>query len=110
MNFWENGTRGGNDGHGRAGNYNSGNFYGNDSGARGYGGDSMQDDIAARLSRYSGKSEEQLMQELRESVQRMKADGTFDPASIDNLYNTAYPLLNEAQRQRMRYIIDMLKG
>ena len=67
-------------------------------------------DIYERYASYGGKSEDELTRELREKVARMKAEGTFDPAALENLYNTAYPFLNEAQRQRMRGIIDMLNG
>lgn len=66
-------------------------------------------DIADRLGSFGNKSEEQLMSELIAAVNRMKSDGSFDPASLDRLYATAYPFLSESQRARMRGIIDMLK-
>ena len=100
MNFWENaggrdasnGCAGGaqNDGRAQAG----GNF-----------GAGMED----KLSSYLGKSEEQLMSELSSAVDKMKADGTFDPSALERVYNAAYPFLSDAQRERMRAIIDMLK-
>lgn len=100
MNFWENaggrdasnGCAGGaqNDGRAQAG----GNF-----------GAGMED----KLSSYLGKSEEQLMSELTTAVSRMKAEGTFDAASLDRAYAAAYPFLSDAQRERMRALIDMLK-
>lgn len=43
-------------------------------------------------------------------ARRMKAQGTFDAQSLENLYNNAYPMLNDEQRRRMRSIIDMLKA
>ena len=43
-------------------------------------------------------------------IQRMKKDGTFDKAALENMYNTASPYLNEMQRQRMRQLINMLVG
>lgn len=62
-----------------------------------------------KLASFAQKSEEELTAQLLESAKRMKAQGSFDPQSLENLYNTAYPMLNDVQRQRMRIIIDMLK-
>lgn len=67
-------------------------------------------DFAEKLSGLSGKSEGELYGELNGIVKRMKSEGTFDPAALENVYNTAYPFLNDAQRRRMRNIIDMLRG
>lgn len=87
MNFWENG--GGDRGNARQGDFESA--------------------VKSKLNEYGNKSEEQLMNELLSSVRKMKADGTFDPSALENLFNTAYLFLNDAQRERMRAIIDMLK-
>lgn len=62
------------------------------------------------FSKYQGKSEDQLMSELSSLVAKMKADGTFDVDSLERLYRTASPMLAPAQRERMRAIIDTLKG
>ena len=62
------------------------------------------------FSKYQGKSEDQLMSELSSLVAKMKADGTFDVDSLERLYRTASPMLALAQRERMRAIIDALKG
>ncbi len=101
MNFWErndteagNGRYGGRDGENGANRKNSG----------GYDEQAMRD----KYDEYSSKSEDQLMSELSAMVARMKNEGTFDPSAIENLYNTASPFLNEAQRQRMKQIVDML--
>lgn len=67
-------------------------------------------DVKEKFDRYSSKSEDQLMSELSATVARMKKDGSFDAAAMENLYNTAAPFLNEEQKQRMRSIIDMFKG
>lgn len=63
-----------------------------------------------KFATYSQKSEEELMSQLADVAKRMKAQGTFDPQSLENLYNTAYPMLNDEQRRRMRGIIDMLEA
>ncbi len=80
---------------------------------------SKKDDINAtcseqsvrdRMAQYEGKSEDELMRELMSMAARMKNDGTFDAAAMENLFATASPFLNDEQRRRMRSIIDMLKG
>ena len=68
------------------------------------------DDAMSAYARFQGKSEQELMGELTSLVSRMKADGSFDVESLDKLYDTASPMLNDQQKTRMRAIIDMLKG
>ena len=87
------------------------NFWesGNGETSYGYGGRG-QDDFQRKFEEYSAKSEDQLMQELLTTVNRLKAEGKFDVSSLENLYATASPFLGEEQRRRMRGIIDMLKG
>ncbi|MDE6060950.1 MAG: hypothetical protein K2G31_05735, partial [Clostridia bacterium] len=65
-----------------------------------------EQDVRQKFEQYSSKSEEQLLGELASLAERMKSDGTFDPAAIENLYNTASPFLNDMQRQRMRQLVD----
>lgn len=68
------------------------------------------DDAMGAYARFQGKSEQELMGELTSLVSRMKADGSFDVESLEKLYATASPMLNDQQKTRMRAIIDMLKG
>ena len=63
-----------------------------------------------KFASYAQKSEEELTAQLLDVARRMKEQGSFDPNVLENLYKTAYPMLGEMQRQRMRSIIDMLKG
>ena len=67
-------------------------------------------DFKDKFDKYASKSESELMDELTKVAQRMRADGTFDVNMLENLYNTASPMLNQMQRERMRSIIDALKG
>ncbi len=57
---------------------------------------------------YENKSEQQLNEELKSMVARMKAEGTFDAGALERAYEVAYPFLNEDQRRKMRSIIDMV--
>lgn len=60
--------------------------------------------------RYSGRSEEELMQELLSKAGALRASGQLDVEGLERLYATAAPLLSEVQRKRMRGIIDAIKG
>ena len=68
------------------------------------------DSFEQKFASYAQKSEEELTAQLLDVARRMKEQGSFDPNALENLYKTAYPMLGEMQRQRMRSIIDMLKG
>ncbi len=80
------------------------------SGARNRNGEQCQNEsFEQKIASYAQKSEEDLTAQLLDVARRMKEQGSFDPSALENLYNTAYPMLGEMQRQRMRSIIDMLK-
>lgn len=99
MNFYDfNGMNGDSQG-GRQGGYNDNRGSQNDN-------KSFEEKFAS----FAQKSEEELTAQLLETAKRMKAQGSFDSQALENLYNTAYPMLNDVQRQRMRSIIDMLKN
>lgn len=74
------------------------------------GGQRESQSFEEKFASFAQKSEEELTAQLLESAKRMKAQGSFDSQALENLYNTACPMLNDAQRQRMRSIIDMLKN
>ena len=61
-------------------------------------------------ARFQGKSEQELMGELSSLVSEMKADGTFNVGMLERLYSATSAMLNAEQRERMRALIDMLKG
>ena len=84
------------------------NFY--DFNGMGSGNCDNNADFKDKFDKYASKSESELMDELTKVAQRMRADGTFDVNMLENLYNTASPMLNQMQRERMRSIIDALKG
>lgn len=68
------------------------------------------DDAMNAYARFQGKSEQELMGELSSLVSKMKADGTFDLGTLERLYSATSGMLNAEQRERMRALIDMLKG
>lgn len=73
-------------------------------------GEQCSESFEQKFASYAQKSEEELTAQLLEVARRMKEQGSFDQSALENLYNSAYPMLGETQRQRMRSIIDMLKG
>lgn len=79
-------------------------------GAQKRNGEQGGESFEQKFDSYAQKSEEELTAQLLDVAKRMKEQGSFDPNALENLYNTAYPMLGEMQRQRMRSIIDMLKG
>ncbi|NLZ25429.1 MAG: hypothetical protein GX891_03110 [Clostridiales bacterium] len=62
-----------------------------------------------KLKQYSGKSESELMSELMRTANKMKAEGKFDAAELENLYQRASGLLTSEQLKRLRSLIDMIK-
>lgn len=125
MNFWERNNSGTQNFGGAYGSQNGGNMrrsggngFSDDGGSRndtgGFGdgnpryAQSAERDMRQKFEQYSSKSEDQLLCELSALAARMKNEGTFDAAAIENLYATASPFLNDMQRQRMRQLIDML--
>ncbi len=99
MNFYDfNGMSGGSQG-GQNGGYNDNR-----------GSQNENKSFEEKFASFAQKSEEELTAQLLETAKRMKAQGSFDSQALENLYNTAYPMLNDVQRQRMRSIIDMLKN
>lgn len=67
-------------------------------------------DFVNRYNDYSSKSEEELLKDLDNIVTKMKNDGSFDAQALESFYNMAGSFLSESQRERMRHIIDVIKG
>ena len=44
------------------------------------------------------------------TANRMRADGNLSSNDLENFYNRVSAFLNEEQRERMRALIEMLKG
>ena len=83
---------------------------GDGNGAQNRNGEQCRESFEQKFASYAQKSEEELTEQLLDVARRMKEQGSFDPNALENLFRTAYPMLGEMQRQRMRSIIDMLKG
>ncbi len=63
-----------------------------------------------KVGEFAGKSQQELMQELLSTSSRMKQSGELSGADLDDFYNKVQGFLNEEQRQRMKSLIETLKG
>lgn len=59
--------------------------------------------------KYSGKSEDELMEEIFARVNQSKRNGTFDQAELDKFYKTVAPMLNGEQLKKLKNILSMIK-
>ncbi len=64
--------------------------------------------VDSLISQYSGMSESELMCELSAAVSKQKAEGKFDPESLQRGIEAIAPMLNEEQRRRLYNITGRL--
>ena len=57
----------------------------------------------------NGKSEGQILHTILAEAERGKRAGTLSNADLDNFYNTVSPMVNGAQRKKLREVISRLK-
>lgn len=65
--------------------------------------------IQDTISKYEGKSEDEMLIELMKMVDKEKKEGSFNIDAISNFARTAAPMLNQEQREKMEAIIKQLK-
>lgn len=68
------------------------------------------EDLLDGYKKYAGMSQDELMKTLIDKVNEQKSEGKFDADALERLYTLASPSLSEQQQQKMRGIIDLLKG
>lgn len=61
-------------------------------------------------AKYRGRSEDELMRELKQTVQKDKAAGTLTDKKMENFQKKISPMLNEQQRKKLDKIMKELKG
>ena len=94
----------------RAAGRNGPEAIGRSADALGHSADSVINaDGAELLAGYAGKSESELYAELADLTARQKADGSFDPASIQRGVEAISPMLNSEQRRKLNDIINSLR-
>ena len=62
----------------------------------------------ALIGRYSGMSESELMRELMTATSRQKAEGKFDPDAVKKGMDAIMPMLDDAQKRKLREIVGKL--
>ena len=68
----------------------------------------------AQLANYiaramSGKNEGQIWRQILAEAEKGKREGRLSNADLDNFYNTVYPMVNGAQRKKLKEVIARLK-
>ena len=66
-------------------------------------------EVANLIDRYSGKSENELMNELLQVTNQQKMNGTLDTAQIDAAANSILPMLNEEQARKLQSILSRIR-
>lgn len=67
-----------------------------------------EDKIKKMIDDRSGKSEEELMSELKSEVKKSRSQGKFNQNEIDNFKKTVLPFLTEEQKSRLDEIIKAI--
>ena len=65
--------------------------------------------VKEQVKNLSGKSESELMDQLMQSVNQGKKDGSFSPAMMEQFAKQVSPMLNGVQKQRLNQIMNQLK-
>ncbi len=60
-------------------------------------------------SAYNGKSSADMLRNILTEAEKSKRAGTLSNAEIENFYQTFSPMLDSAQRKKLRAIVDKLK-
>lgn len=66
--------------------------------------------IEEEIDKYSGMSEERLMQEMFHLVEEGRKNGTLDNQKLENFFNSASCMLSSEQITKLRALIDMAKN
>ncbi len=64
--------------------------------------------FAELAGQYEGKSEAELMRELRRVTDEQKKDGSFDAEGMRRTAESIMPMLTPGQAEKLRRIMDML--
>lgn len=60
-------------------------------------------------SAYHGKSNADMLKSILAEAEKSKRAGTLSNAEIENFYQTFSPMLDNAQRKRLRAVVEKLK-
>lgn len=71
---------------------------------------SLRDEVQSVASKYIGKSEEELLKALRGNVAAAKRNGTFSVEQLDSFVSLVSSGLDDATRQRLNELVEMIKA
>lgn len=67
-----------------------------------------EEDVKRMIDERSSKSEEELMNELKEEVKKSKTEGKFTDKDVENFKKTVLPFLNDEQKRKLDEIIKII--
>lgn len=62
------------------------------------------------IKQYEGKSEDELISELKNIASSGRQDGTFNNEMLEGFYKNVAPMMDSDQRSKLDSLIDMLKN
>ena len=68
----------------------------------------QQANIESMMNAYGGKSEAELMDELKRMTDSQKRNGSFDASAMQKTAESIMPMLTSEQRQKLIGIMNML--
>lgn len=71
--------------------------------------DQEKQQVKETIDKYSGYSEEQLMQELSTRVSQQKQQGKFNENELEGFINKVSPMLNREQRRKLADVAKKIK-
>jgi len=65
--------------------------------------------LREEMVKYDGKSESELMAELKKKVKEGREEGTLSGEQLDSFYDKAAPILDDDMKKRLEALIRMMK-
>lgn len=69
----------------------------------------VEKDVQSKFNKYSGYSENQLIEEFYKEVYKQQQLGNLNPQMLQNFYNMMSPNMTPAQKKKMKDLIDSVK-
>lgn len=67
-----------------------------------------EEDVQKIIDERSGKTEEELMKELKAEVNKSKKEGKFSKEEVQNFKNTVLPFLSAEQKDKLDEILKII--
>ena len=69
----------------------------------------LRKNVDELMQKYGGRSESELMSELKKVTDQQKRSGQFGEAELSAAENSILPYLNEEQQAKLRQILDAIR-